>query len=279
MLELEYRGEVKSSKKQKVERECCFVGEAVSEAEAMERWGWRYELKAKRRKGQGWILNAGGEDEVHLNVECHYLQANVGGCIFSLGDCVHIKGEEKQPLVGRILEFFKTSDDQKYFRVQWYFRAEDTVLKQAAAFHDKKRLFYSTLMNDNLLDCILSKVRIIEKDPSLGFLSTSIQPSEYYCDMEYSVKYSTFRSLVTGHIKFMVKAKYNNENTKQTLLRFKAVRRGQCVALHYGLLLTSVNSQVADWNLRPDTSCHKCSLYPVHPSSSSMSRTLNRCKM
>ena len=45
VLELEYRGEVKSSKKQKVERECCFVGEAVSEADAMERWGWRYELK------------------------------------------------------------------------------------------------------------------------------------------------------------------------------------------------------------------------------------------
>nr|GEY60150.1 putative zinc finger, CCHC-type, retrotransposon Gag domain protein [Tanacetum cinerariifolium] len=59
VLELEYRGEVKPSKKQKVEREreCCFVGEAVSEAEAMEKWAWRYELKAKRRKGQGWILN------------------------------------------------------------------------------------------------------------------------------------------------------------------------------------------------------------------------------
>nr|GFC53661.1 DNA (cytosine-5)-methyltransferase CMT2-like [Tanacetum cinerariifolium] len=98
-------------------------------------------------------------------------------------------GEGKEPLVGRIVEFFKTSDDQNYFRVQWYFRAEDTVLKQAAALHDKKRLFYSTLMNDNLLDCIISK---------LGFLSTSIQPSEYYCDMEYSIKYSTFRSLVTG---------------------------------------------------------------------------------
>nr|GEU57660.1 DNA (cytosine-5)-methyltransferase CMT2 [Tanacetum cinerariifolium] len=93
VLELEYRGEVKPHKKQKVEREreCCFVGEAVSEAEAMEKWAWRYELKAKRRKGQGWILNAGEEDEVHLNVECHYLQADVGGCIFSLGDCVHIK--------------------------------------------------------------------------------------------------------------------------------------------------------------------------------------------
>ena len=40
-------------------------------------------------------------------------------------------------------------------------------MKQAAAFHDKKRLFFSTLMNDNLLDCILSKVEITEKAPKV----------------------------------------------------------------------------------------------------------------
>lgn len=28
---------------------------------------------------------------MHVNVVCHYLQANVNGCIFSLGDCAHIK--------------------------------------------------------------------------------------------------------------------------------------------------------------------------------------------
>ncbi|KAM0070213.1 putative DNA (cytosine-5-)-methyltransferase [Helianthus debilis subsp. tardiflorus] len=185
----------KQSKRKKV---LMFVGEPVPEHEAKERWGWRYELKNKRRKGQSGIINAGEEDEVHVNVECHYLQADVNGCIFSLGDCAHIKGEEMQPHVGRIVEFFKTSDDENYFRVQWFFRAEDTVMKKAAAFHDTKRLFSSTLMNDNLLECILSKVNVIEKTPMLGFQSTSIQPSEYYCDMEYSVKYSTFRSLVTA---------------------------------------------------------------------------------
>ncbi|KAJ0672052.1 putative DNA (cytosine-5-)-methyltransferase [Helianthus annuus] len=185
----------KQSKRKKV---LMFVGEPVPEHEAKERWGWRYELKNKRRKGQSGIINAGEEDEVHVNVECHYLQANVNGCIFSLGDCAHIKGEGMQPHVGRIVEFFKTSDDENYFRVQWFFRAEDTVMKKAAAFHDTKRLFSSTLMNDNLLECILSKVNVIEKTPMLGFQSTSIQPSEYYCDMEYSVKYSTFRSLVTA---------------------------------------------------------------------------------
>lgn len=37
------------------------------------------------------------------------------------------QGEGKQKHVGRIVEFFKTSDDKNYFRVQWFFRAEDTV--------------------------------------------------------------------------------------------------------------------------------------------------------
>ncbi|XP_071727434.1 DNA (cytosine-5)-methyltransferase CMT3-like [Rutidosis leptorrhynchoides] len=190
---------VLSSKKQrKVKNVCSFVGEPVSEKEAQERWGWRYELKGQRREGQSWILNVGEEDEVHINVECHYLHADVGGCIFSLGDCAHIKGEGKQPHIGKIVEFFKTSDNKSYFRVQWFFRAEDTVMKDVASFHDKKRVFSSNLMNDNLLECILSKVKVIEKAPTLGFQSTSIQPSEYYCDMEYSVKYSTFRSLVSS---------------------------------------------------------------------------------
>lgn len=40
-------------------------------------------------------------------------------------------------------------------------------MKEAAAILDKKRLFASTLMNDNLLDCILSKVKIIEKAPGV----------------------------------------------------------------------------------------------------------------
>ncbi|XP_024958734.1 DNA (cytosine-5)-methyltransferase CMT2-like [Cynara cardunculus var. scolymus] len=187
-----------STKKQrKLKRASFFVGEPVPEDEAQERWHWRYELKGQRRKGQSWILNAGEEDELHLNVMCHYLQANVDGCIYRLGDCARIKGEGKREHVGRIVEFFKTSDDENYFRVQWFFRAEDTVMKQAAAFHEKKRLFSSTLMNDNLLDCILSKVKITEKAPALG-LQSAIQPSEYYCDMEYSVKYSTFRSLATA---------------------------------------------------------------------------------
>lgn len=33
----------------------------------------------------------GEEDEIILNVECHYSQAQVNSCIFNLGDCAYIK--------------------------------------------------------------------------------------------------------------------------------------------------------------------------------------------
>lgn len=37
-----------------------------------------------------------------------------------------------------------------------------------ASFHDKKRLFYSTLENDNPLDCLISKVNVIEITREVG---------------------------------------------------------------------------------------------------------------
>lgn len=88
-----------------------------------------WNLQDQRRKGQGWILkcvilykivschlnpfffssflmfslflllklsifyffSANEEDEIILNVECHYSQAKVGGRMFSIGDCAFIK--------------------------------------------------------------------------------------------------------------------------------------------------------------------------------------------
>ena len=42
-------------------------------------------------------------------------------------------------------------------------------MEEEGAFHEKKRLFYSNLVNDNLLDCIVSKVNIIQITPSVCF--------------------------------------------------------------------------------------------------------------
>lgn len=188
-----------SNKARKQKAVAFLVGEPIPDVEARDKWNWRYQLKDQRRKGQGWILNANEEDEIILNVECHYSQAKVGGCMFSIGDCAFIKGDGKEKHVGRILEFFRTTENEDYFRVQWFYKASDTVMKDMASFHDKKRLFYSTLENDNPLDCLISKVNVIEITREPGFQLKADQSTDFYYDMEYCVEYSTFRNLLTDN--------------------------------------------------------------------------------
>ncbi|BBH02766.1 chromomethylase 2 [Prunus dulcis] len=108
------------------------------------------------------------------------------------------EGDGGKKHVGRILEFFKTTDGENYFRVQWFYKVEDTVIKDVGDVHDKRRLFYSTIMNDNLIDCIVSKVNVKHVSPRVGLKGNSILSSDFYYDMEYCVDYSTFRSLITG---------------------------------------------------------------------------------
>lgn len=45
-----------------------------------------------------------------------------------------LQGEEAKEHIGRILEFFKTTDGENYFRVQWFYRAEDTVSTEIKIF-------------------------------------------------------------------------------------------------------------------------------------------------
>lgn len=187
-----------SGKKQKEHRgNCSLIGDPVAHDEAQERWHWRYEMKSKRTKHPRLALDDDDEDKVVWNVECHYTQANIEGRIINLGDCVYVKGEGAKNHIGSILEFFKTTDREDYFRVQWFYRAEDTVMKEAADFHDNKRLFYSTVMNDNPIDCIISKVTVVQISPRVHLKFHSTPASDFYFDMEYSVDYSTFRTLLT----------------------------------------------------------------------------------
>ncbi|XP_015575099.1 DNA (cytosine-5)-methyltransferase CMT2 isoform X2 [Ricinus communis] len=177
---------------------CCLIGDPVPSDEAQERWRWRYERKIQRSNSHRRILDDDDdEDKIVWNVECHYTQAEINGSIFNLRDCAYIAGEGGQKHVGRIVEFFKTTDGEDYFRVQWFYRAEDTVIKEEAGFHDKKRLFYSTIMNDNPIDCIISKVRIVQLPSMIGSKS-SIRSTDFYFDMEYNVDYSSFRTLLIG---------------------------------------------------------------------------------
>nr|XP_011465070.1 PREDICTED: DNA (cytosine-5)-methyltransferase CMT2 isoform X1 [Fragaria vesca subsp. vesca] len=185
-----------SNKRKNIGEPSFFIGDPIPDVEAQERWGWRYQMKSQRSKRQSMKLNDDEEDEIVLNVECHFAQAKIGNCIFSLGDCVYVQGNEGKKDVGRILEFFRTTDGENYFRVQWFYRVEDTVIKEVGSSHDKRRLFYSTIMNDNLIDCIISKVDVTQISPRVGLKVKSILSSDFYYDMEYCIDYSTFRTMV-----------------------------------------------------------------------------------
>lgn len=41
-------------------------------------------------------------------------------------------------------------------------------MEEQAQSHDPRRLFYSDLKDDNLLDCIVSKVTIVQISPCVG---------------------------------------------------------------------------------------------------------------
>ncbi|XP_074304516.1 DNA (cytosine-5)-methyltransferase CMT2-like isoform X2 [Silene latifolia] len=87
-------------------------------------------------------------------------------------------------------------DDEDYFRVQWFYRAEDTVIGDEAKPHDEKRLFLSDVMNDNPIDCLVSKVKIIQVPASVDLKPKSLSGFDFYYDMKYLVDYTTFSTVI-----------------------------------------------------------------------------------
>jgi DNA (cytosine-5)-methyltransferase 1 len=93
--------------------------------------------------------------------------------------------------------------------------------------HDSKRVFLSEEKNDNVLDCIISKIKIVHVDPNVSVLCSElcyighsynvshynlfasqmdpkakaqlIQDCDLYYDMSYSVAYSTFANIPLGN--------------------------------------------------------------------------------
>ncbi|GFP94292.1 DNA (cytosine-5)-methyltransferase cmt2 [Phtheirospermum japonicum] len=191
-----------SKKRKSGKKVSYFTGEPVPEDEARLRWPRRYEkTKGPQKNGQRSKHEAedDDDDELVLNIKYHYSRAEILKTVFDLGDCALVKGPKGgSNFVGKILEFFQTMEGEDYFRVQWFFRAEDTVIKGDGRSHDKKRIFYSTLMNDNLLECIVSKVKVVQIPSSVNLKAKSIPPCDFYFDMKYSVDYSTFSTIVTG---------------------------------------------------------------------------------
>ncbi|TVU47822.1 hypothetical protein EJB05_07431, partial [Eragrostis curvula] len=174
-----------------------FVGEPVPDDEARQRWPDRY-----KAKGPDSLVNRSGEDE-EIKARCHYRSAKVDDLLYQLNDDVYVKaGPDEENYIGRITEFFEGIDHGCYFTCQWFFRAVDTVISPKLLQvhdhrHDNKRVFLSEERNDNLIECIISKIKIIHVDPN-AVPEVKVQLTsdcDLYYDMSYSFAYSTFANL------------------------------------------------------------------------------------
>ncbi|KAH7843378.1 hypothetical protein Vadar_015896 [Vaccinium darrowii] len=177
-----------------------FAGKPVPADEARERWPNRYQSKKKV-----WVSGSAprsitadlSENEV-LQAKSHYTQAVVDGCSFNLYDYAHVKADEGKPdFIAKIVELFETIDGELYFSAQWFFRAEDTVIKEQSKFIDEKRVFYSEIRDDNPLGSIVSKIKVVQLRADVDLLEKEkmISSSDFYYDMAYSVPHFSFTTL------------------------------------------------------------------------------------
>uniref|UniRef100_A0A453MQU2 DNA (cytosine-5-)-methyltransferase n=1 Tax=Aegilops tauschii subsp. strangulata TaxID=200361 RepID=A0A453MQU2_AEGTS len=179
-----------------------FVGDPIPADEARAKFPHRYHRQRRDfcicvRLGR----NGEGEEE-EVKARCHYRAAQVEGIVYNLRDDVYVAAEEGKPhFIGRITELFEGTDHVKYFNCRWFFRSEDTVISTAKLVddhsHDPKRVFLSDERNDNPLDCIVSKVKILQVDPKLDLEAKAqlAADNDLYYDMSYTVPYSTFENI------------------------------------------------------------------------------------
>ncbi|PIA29804.1 hypothetical protein AQUCO_05800108v1 [Aquilegia coerulea] len=196
-----------SSKQKKVKRdildlECRFIGDPIPDEEARQLWPHRYIDLKKNEASTSKSKGKDDDDEEEENyAKCHFRQAEVDGCIYSLDDDAYVKGEKgEQEYIAKIVELFKTIDDRSLFSAQWFFKAEDTVIELHGDLVDEKRVFMSELKNDNPLDCITLKLNIVQVSPNVDLVAkkAAIPPCDFFFDMKYSPKYATFANAPQG---------------------------------------------------------------------------------
>ncbi|XP_057544800.1 DNA (cytosine-5)-methyltransferase 1-like [Amaranthus tricolor] len=178
------------SKKRKVnpqDDDCHLTGNPVPVIEAKQRWPHRYLSKAKWVPKSMYNIEWSGEDILQAN--SHYTEALVDGVTIKLNEDVYIAAEEGKPnYIAKIVEFFETVDKEQFLTAQWFYRAEDTVIKNHHQLIDQRRVFLSDIKDDNPLGCILNKVKINTNTSNVG-------AAELYCDMKYELPYLTFSNL------------------------------------------------------------------------------------
>lgn len=159
-----------------------FMGEPVADEEARNRWPHRYQ-KAR-------------ETEI-LQAKCHFLQAEVDGQVYYLEDDARVKAEEgKENYICKIVELFQAVDGTQNFTAQWYYRADDTVIGSCSNLIDNKQVFFSEVKDDNPLDCLVKKLRIVllPLKAENQVKETLRSACDYFYDKMYLLPYTSFVS-------------------------------------------------------------------------------------
>ncbi|XP_028051822.1 DNA (cytosine-5)-methyltransferase CMT3 isoform X1 [Camellia sinensis] len=178
-----------------------FIGEPVPDDEARQRWPHRYMEKSKGKEvGASKGSKSNDDSDEIIQARSHYLKGEVDGrVIFNLDDDAHVKGEEGQDdYICKIVEIFEGTDGLPYFSAQWYYRAKDTVIKSSSNLIDNKRVFFSEVKDDNPLNCLVERLKIVRlplNQVDLSVKDAAILNCDYYCDMMYLLPYSSFLSL------------------------------------------------------------------------------------
>jgi len=64
--------------------------------------------------------------------------------IYKLYDDAHVQEEtDDYHFICKIIEMFEVVDGELYFTTQWYYRANDTIIKQLGNLIEPKRVFFS----------------------------------------------------------------------------------------------------------------------------------------
>ncbi|KAE9596552.1 putative DNA (cytosine-5-)-methyltransferase [Lupinus albus] len=206
----------KTAKTSTVNPDACFVGKPIPATDALAKWPHRYPSKdffyftiifssklLGKKKDSGRSSNEVTSENGALNAKSHYRQARVDGVIYNLYDAVYVKAEDDKPdYIARIVEMFETDDHEQYFTAQWFYRAEDTVIKDHEDLVDKQRVFISDVKDENPLDCIVSKVKVAKITPnSFWFNMNNPEPTpKVESDMSSAISSETVSNGFVGDI-------------------------------------------------------------------------------
>ncbi|XP_059287851.1 DNA (cytosine-5)-methyltransferase CMT3-like [Lycium ferocissimum] len=177
------------------DEECVFVGEPIPDAEARQKWPHRYN---KGNANGTKSINGQDDSDQLIQAKRHYSQAEVDGLIYYLEDDAHVKaGDGEDDYICKIVEFFEAVDGVQYFTAQWFYRAKDTVIKRHDQFIDKKRVFLSEIKDDNPIDCLVTRLKIVPvpSNATLQFKENVKSNCDFYYAMKYLLPYSSFISL------------------------------------------------------------------------------------